>query len=137
MQGESGEVNYPDAISSIGLWPCIAAGLYDRNLRCAYMIHEANALVDGDLPKFIENVLGTSNITDLIIWVTGGGVLDKETKEDKAYTMENRNYVEDVIRDTFTNEQVNFCWQENNVLIEEIAIYTETGKCEIIPRTDS
>ncbi len=45
-QCETGEVSFPDILTSGGLFPCIAIGIYDKQLKKAYLMHESNAHVN-------------------------------------------------------------------------------------------
>jgi chemotaxis receptor (MCP) glutamine deamidase CheD len=128
---ESGRVNYPNVISSGGLGPCIAVGIYDKKSRSGYMMHKAGADNDKDLEVFLRDTLKSTTKEDLKVWVCGG-VIDVDDG-DEADVQSARNHVINLIEEYFEKEQVSINWAKPRT-ITELILNTETGKFTIEKR---
>lgn len=128
---ESGRVNYPNVISSGGLGPCIAVGIYDKKSRSGYMMHKAGADNDNDLEIFIQDTLKSTTKEDLEVWVCGG-VIDVDD-EDELDVTHARTFVSNLIEKYFKKEQVTLKWAKSRTS-SELILNTETGKFTIEKR---
>jgi len=129
-QGESSQVSSPEVIASGGLGPCIAIGIFDSGKKIGYMIHEANALHDGNIPAFLDTILEKSKSKNLILYAIGGGMIPK-TMDGWEYTNEEifaaRAYAQREIEKRFDPNNVTIEWNDSMSTVE---LYLDAGAGE-------
>jgi hypothetical protein len=125
--GLTGETCSPGVISSGGLGPCIAIGIYDTRRKYGYMIHEANMAFNSELSAFLTNVLSKSNKEDLSVYIAGGEINNVASKNDNKHVRECRNHVKTELLKLFDKKQIKINWNNSSDAIELI-LETENGK---------
>ncbi len=119
-----GETSSPGVISSGGLGPCIAIGVYDKKRKRGYMMHESNANENEEVPLFLDYVLKKSKKENLAIYVAGGGLNPLEDPNDpeniNESIFESRNYVKAELEARFEMDHITIDWNYSLNTIELI-----------------
>ena len=113
------EVRSPQVISSGGLGPCIAVGVYHKSKKKGYMLHAARPSGSAITEQFLDLVVEqTKNSAALSVYICGSSVerIDGEDGVDEAF--EDREFVEDTVRQKLNTENIEINWASKDSTAE-------------------
>jgi hypothetical protein len=127
---EMKKANYPDTLSSGGLGPCIAIGVFDPKTRSGYMMHEPHFRsvdLDGKINEIRKDY---GDLTRLRVFATGNSLSSYESEGQRKFERSNRLYVEQTLRKYFRDSQLQIRWMpdDHNVVL---FLDTSTGEFEL------
>ena len=101
--------SYPDRLCSGSCQPCIAVAAYDSDSRTGYMMHKANMFNENALVHFISALKKDYGSLEGLMLKAVGGSRDIKSKDE---VLMNREYVEDMLKENFREEQYTITWLE-------------------------
>ena len=129
-QLEMKKANYPDTLSSGGLGPCIAIGVYDPKTRTGYMMHEPHFQYP-DLDGKINEIRGDyGDLTRLRVFAAGNSLASDDDAKQRDFERSDRPYVEQTLRKYFQDSQLQIRWMPDDHSAE-LFLDTSTGEFEL------
>ncbi len=106
--GELTKVEYPNALSSGGLGPCIAIGFYDPRTKSGYMMHEPSVkLREPEIERMMDIIREDyGSLSRLRVGVTGRSICGREGMDGKRDALEERASTERILTQRFKKSQL-------------------------------
>ncbi len=126
----------PDVLSSGGLGPCIAVGVFDPLTRSGYIMHSPGFKIcepemEFNLFRIIEDYLGSSrDLSKLKVFAAGCAFERDDDLDFRKFKIDERAHAERILRNYFNDSQLTIKWTPNNH-IAALSLYTSTGKFEV------
>lgn len=128
--GETGEAGSPTIISSGGLGPCVAIGVFDEVKLKGYMAHLQDPDQSDELDKFLNYALEETGNRTLTVWVTGAAIENEDDDVMIDEIMATRKYVENELAERIPNSKLTIAWSSDNC-INELYLSTSSGEFEV------
>lgn len=117
----------PTILRSGGLGPCTAIGIFNKEDKTGYMLHEPYFLY-ADLEEKLEIIKKDyARLDNLKVYVTGNSLSSQDDENQRNFEFGDREYVENTLKKYFTNKQIKFDWLKDD-LTTELSLNLNTGK---------
>jgi hypothetical protein len=115
----SSEIYSPEIISSGGLGPCIAIGIYHKRKKKGYMLHVACPSASASAETFLDHVIKeTKNTETLKVYVCGSSIERRDGRESVEDANQDREFIKELINEKLKTRNTEFNWAPSDATTE-------------------